>query len=49
MIWTPAGVKHRHGAAADSAMSHAAIIENVDAQQVTWMEQVSEEQYAGAK
>lgn len=30
-------------------MSHAAIIENVVAQQVTWMEQVSEEQYAGAQ
>jgi quercetin dioxygenase-like cupin family protein len=47
MIWTPAGVKHWHGAAADSAMSHAAIIENVDAQEVTWMEQVSDEQYRG--
>jgi quercetin dioxygenase-like cupin family protein len=48
MIWTPAGVKHWHGAAADSELSHAAIIENVDAQEVTWMEQVGEMEYAGA-
>jgi quercetin dioxygenase-like cupin family protein len=48
MIWTPAGVKHWHGAASDSGLSHAAIIENVDAQEVTWMEQVGETEYGSA-
>jgi 4-carboxymuconolactone decarboxylase len=48
MIWTPAGVKHWHGAAADSPLAHAAIIENVDAQEVTWMEQATEQEYGGA-
>jgi quercetin dioxygenase-like cupin family protein len=48
MIWTPAGVKHWHGAAADSGLSHAAIIERVDMSDVTWMEQVSDQEYGGA-
>ena len=30
MIWTPPGVKHWHGAASNSALSHAAIIERFD-------------------
>lgn len=48
MIWTPAGVKHWHGAASDSELSHAAIIERIDMTDVTWMEQVTEQEYGGA-
>jgi len=43
----PPGVKHWHGAAANSALSHAAVIERVDMTDVTWMEQVSDDQYGG--
>nr|WP_236025590.1 cupin domain-containing protein [Algoriphagus oliviformis] len=38
--------KHWHGASPKSAMSHLAIQEEVDGKVVTWMEQVSDEQYA---
>jgi 4-carboxymuconolactone decarboxylase len=48
MIWTPPGVKHWHGAAADSSLSHAAVIERVDMTDVTWLEPVSDSQYGGA-
>ncbi len=46
VVWIPAGEKHWHGAAPDSAMSHVAIQspdENGNA--VTWMEHVTDEQY----
>ena len=41
----PAGVKHWHGAAPDTTMTHLAIGERLDGKSVTWMEQVSDEQY----
>ena len=46
VIWTPPGVKHRHGATATNGVSHYAIQESVDSQNVDWMEKVSDEQYA---
>lgn len=45
VIWTPPGVKHWHGAAETSPMSHMAIQEQVEGKAVTWMEHVSDEQY----
>ncbi|MFZ5928722.1 MAG: (R)-mandelonitrile lyase [Acidobacteriota bacterium] len=42
------GVKHWHGAAPDSPMTHLAIQEQLDGRTVEWMEKVSDEQYAGA-
>jgi 4-carboxymuconolactone decarboxylase len=39
------GVKHWHGAAPDSAMTHLAIQEALDGRTVDWMEKVSDEQY----
>ena len=42
------GVKHWHGAAPTSAMSHIAIVEMLDGKSVDWMEQVSDAQYGGA-
>ncbi|MGG7566626.1 (R)-mandelonitrile lyase [Rhodovulum sp. DZ06] len=47
VVWFPAGEKHWHGAAPDTAMSHIAIQEAVDGSAVTWMEKVSDEDYGG--
>ena len=45
VVWFPAGVRHWHGAAPGSAMSHFAIQESIDGSPVTWMEKVTDEQY----
>ncbi|WP_420407521.1 (R)-mandelonitrile lyase [Hoeflea sp.] len=45
IVWFPAGEKHWHGAAPDTAMSHIAIQESIDGSPVTWMEKVTDEQY----
>jgi quercetin dioxygenase-like cupin family protein len=45
VVWIPPGVKHWHGAAATTAMTHIAIQEKVDGKVVEWMEQVSDTQY----
>ena len=47
VVWFPAGEKHWHGAAAETAMSHIAIQEAVDGTTVTWMEKVTDEDYNG--
>lgn len=47
VIWCPPGVKHWHGAAPDSAMSHLAVTGVLDGKNVHWMEQVSDAQYTG--
>ena len=44
-VWIPPGVKHWHGAAAETGMSHVAISEALDGKTVEWMEHVSDEQY----
>ncbi|CAD0323885.1 (R)-mandelonitrile lyase [Xanthomonas hortorum] len=46
IVWIPPGVKHWHGANATVAMSHIAIAEAQDGSPVTWLEQVSDVQYA---
>ncbi|BEL03769.1 hypothetical protein Q0Z83_019600 [Actinoplanes sichuanensis] len=45
VIWCPPGVKHWHGAAPHSTMTHLAMTGPLDGQTVTWMEKVSDEQY----
>ncbi|WP_246228779.1 cupin domain-containing protein [Mycolicibacterium psychrotolerans] len=45
VIWTDPGVKHWHGATAETAMTHIAIQGFVDGRPVDWMEQVSDAQY----
>lgn len=45
VVWTPPGVKHWHGAAPATSMTHTAIQESVDGKNVDWMEKVSDEQY----
>jgi quercetin dioxygenase-like cupin family protein len=46
VIWTPPGVKHWHGATANTSMRHIAIQEQVSGKNVDWMEQVTDEQYS---
>src|SRR5436309_6772245 len=45
VIWCPPGEKHWHGATADTAMTHIAIVEQLDGKSVDWMEKVSDAQY----
>lgn len=45
VVQCPAGVKHWHGASANSSMSHIAISEASN-EGVTWLEPVSDEEYA---
>lgn len=46
VVWFPAGEKHWHGAAPDTAMSHIAIQESIDGSPVTWMEPVTAADYS---
>jgi quercetin dioxygenase-like cupin family protein len=47
VVWFPAGEKHWHGAAPETAMSHIAVQESIDGSPVTWMEKVSDADYQG--
>jgi quercetin dioxygenase-like cupin family protein len=47
VVWTPPGVKHWHGAAPTTSVSHMALQESIDGKNVEWMEKVSDEQYGG--
>jgi quercetin dioxygenase-like cupin family protein/alkylhydroperoxidase/carboxymuconolactone decarboxylase family protein YurZ len=47
VVWIPPGVKHWHGAAPDTAMTHIAIQEELNGKVGDWMEKVSDEQYRG--
>ena len=45
VVWIPPGEKHWHGAGPTTNMVHIAMQEALDGKHVTWMEQVSDEQY----
>lgn len=45
VVRIPPGVKHWHGAAPSSAMTHIAIAESLEGKTVDWMEHVSDAQY----
>ena len=45
VVWCPPGVKHWHGAAARTAMTHLAITGTVNGKNVNWMEKVTDTQY----
>ena len=50
ILWCPAEHRHWHGATPHEAMTHIAIQESLNGSPVTWMEQVTDEQYlAGPK
>ena len=48
VVWFPPNVKHWHGAAPTTAMTHIAIQEALDGKAVEWMEKVTDEQYHGS-
>lgn len=45
VIWCPPKVKHWHGAAPTTAMTHIALTGTVNGKNVEWMEKVTDEQY----
>ena len=45
VVVCPVGVKHWHGAAPTTAMTHLAVSGVLDGKTVEWMEQVTDEQY----
>jgi len=45
VVWTPANVKHWHGAQPNMAMSHYAIVEPLNGSSAEWKEKVTDEQY----
>ncbi|TFZ05713.1 cupin domain-containing protein [Ramlibacter henchirensis] len=45
VVWCPPNVKHWHGAAPGTAMTHLAVTGTLDGRNVTWMEKVGDEQY----
>jgi quercetin dioxygenase-like cupin family protein len=45
VVWIEPGVKHWHGAAAATGMTHIALQEHVDGRVADWMEKVNNEQY----
>jgi quercetin dioxygenase-like cupin family protein len=48
-VWTPPGEEHWHGAGVDRMMSHLAMLEGVeDGDGTTWLDPVTDEQYAAA-
>ena len=49
IIWIPPGVKHWHGATANTSMTHIGIQESLDGKAVEWMEKVSDQQYANSE
>ena len=45
VIWFPPGEKHWHGATATTAMTHIAIVEQLDGKTADWLEKVSDAEY----
>jgi quercetin dioxygenase-like cupin family protein len=45
VVWIPPSEQHWNSATATTAMTHIAIVEQIDGEAVEWMEQVSDEQY----
>jgi quercetin dioxygenase-like cupin family protein len=49
VIWFPPGVRHWHGAAAKTAVTHLALQEHLDGKAVEWLEKVTDEEYQAPK
>ncbi len=45
VVWCPPGVKHWHGAAPNTAMTHLAVTGVLNGNNVNWLERVSDAQY----
>lgn len=48
VVWCPAGERHWHGATANTAMTHIAIVEQLDGKGVDWLEKVTDGEYEAA-
>src|SRR5438067_8060457 len=48
VVWCPPREKHWHGATATTAMTHVAIVEQLDGKTVDWLEKVSDKEYEAA-
>jgi quercetin dioxygenase-like cupin family protein len=48
VVWCPPGEKHWHGAAATTAMTHIAIVEELNGKGVEWLEKVTDAEYKAA-
>jgi len=48
VVSCPPGEKHWHGATATTAMTHIAIVEQLDGKTVDWLEKVSDKEYEAA-
>ena len=48
VIWTPPGVKHWHGSAPESALTHTVVTELLNGKNVDWMEKVTDQEYKAA-
>ena len=48
VVRIPPGVKHWHGAAPTTTMTHIAIVEHLDGRSTDWMEKVSDAQYGAS-
>jgi len=46
-VWIAPGVKHWHGAAPTTAMTHIAIVEQQEGSSADWKEKVTDKQYKG--
>lgn len=46
-VWFPPHVKHWHGAAPDVAMTHISVAEELEGNNVEWLEKVSDDEYMG--
>jgi quercetin dioxygenase-like cupin family protein len=44
VVWFEPGEKHWHGATATTAMTHIAIVEQLDGKSADWLEKVSDDQ-----
>ena len=44
-VWCPPNIKHWHGASPTTGMTHMALTGMKDGKNVTWMEEVSDQQY----
>ena len=47
-VWIPPNEKHWHGASPGNGMVHIAMHESLDGTHVTWMEQVTDQEYSAA-
>lgn len=48
VVWCPPGERHWHGATPTTAMTHIAVLEQLDGKSVEWMEKVGDDEYAAA-